>query len=494
MKTIILVFSLICGVAVGAFGQVSSASLTGIVKDPSGSAVPNAKLTARSQTTNLERVAETDSAGNYYFGTLPIGTWEITVEHAGFQPQQATVTLEIAQKGRADFSLAVGQVQTTVTVEAATPQLSPENASVSSVVDNTYVSRFPLLLRSWDDLLNVAAGVQLSRYTEQGGATSAGRTGGFNARGVRSLQNNFILDGVDNNSISENVQELTTQVVRPSVDTIQEFKVLTNPYSAEYGRSPGAAVVVTTKGGTNQVHGVAYEYLRNRVLDANDFFSNRSGLAKPENVQNQFGGNLGGPVKKDKLFGFFDYEGTRIRKGVSRLTTVPLDNERAGLFTTAASGPAKVSYPTLYDPTTSQPFADNTIPATRIDPFARKLFDLFPHPTDPTHQTNNFARNAGLLDDTDRYNIRADWQASSKDSVFWRYSFSVRDTFTPGNFGGIAVGTRSSSAGAYHLTAHGLAIGWPRVITPSMVNDLRAGFLRNNSFARQDPFGLNKAS
>ena len=164
--------------------------------------------------------------------------------------------------------------------------------------------------------MNLVAGVQGSRYTEQSGATSAGRTGGFNVHGVRSLQNNFILDGVDNNTFSENVQELSTQAVRPSVDDIQEFKVITNPYSAEYGRSPGAAVVVTTKSGTNQVHGLAYEYLRNSVFDANDFFSNRSGLKKPENQRNQFGGNVGGPGIKNKLFGFFDWESTRINNGV----------------------------------------------------------------------------------------------------------------------------------------------------------------------------------
>ena len=134
------------------------------------------------------------------------------------------MTLETAQKGRADFKLSVSTVQTAVTVDAVATQLSPQDASVGSVVDNTYVSQFPLLLRSWDDLLNVAAGIQLSRYTEQGGATSAGRTGGFNVHGVRSLQNNFILDGADDNSISENVQELTTQVVRPSVDTIRNLR------------------------------------------------------------------------------------------------------------------------------------------------------------------------------------------------------------------------------------------------------------------------------
>jgi hypothetical protein len=474
-----------------AFGQVNTASLTGLVTDPSGSAVPNAKLTAHSQTTNLERVVETDSAGNYFFGSLAIGTWVITVEHAGFQPQQATVTLETAQKGREDFNLAVGQVQSTVTVEAAAPQLSPDDASVSSVVDNTYVSQFPLLLRSWDDLLNVAAGVQLSRYTEQGGATSAGRTGGFNAHGVRSLQNNFILDGVDNNSISENVQELTTQVVRPSVDTIQEFKVLTNPYSAEYGRSPGAAVVVTTKGGTNQFHGVAYEYLRNRVLDANDFFSNRSGLPKPENVQNQFGGNLGGPIKKDKLFGFFDYEGTRVRRGASRITTVPLANERVGDFS-PGSAPG-VTYPVIYDFTNNQPFPGNKIPTARLDPVMLNLMTLFPNPTQGG-QLNNFVRNATISDDTDRYSARGDWAATDQDSVFVRWTYSARARHIPGNFGGIADGTASSSGGLQNLNAFGVTLGYNHVFGARIVNEFRFNVGRDNSYAQQDPFGLNKTS
>src|SRR4029077_6530693 len=148
---------------------------------------------------------------------------------------------------------------------------------------------------------------------------------------------------------------------------------------AEYGRSPGAAVIVTTKGGTNEFHGVAYEYLRNRVLDANDFFSNRSGLAKPENVQNQFGGNFGGPLKKDKLFGFFDYEGTRVRRGASRIATVPLPNERIGDFS-PGSAPG-VPYPTIYDLASNTPIVGNKIPLTSLDPVTQKLMALFPAAT-----------------------------------------------------------------------------------------------------------------
>lgn len=494
MKTKLVLSLLISLTAARVCAQINSASLTGLITDPSNAVVAGAKVTVRSQTTNLERSTETDSTGYYFFASLPVGSFELTAEKTGFGPVQETITLETAQKGRADFKLSVSAVQTAVTVDAVATQLSQQDASVGSVVDNTYVSQFPLLLRSWDDLLNVAAGVQLSRYTEQGGATSAGRTGGFNVHGVRSLQNNFILDGADNNSISENVQELTTQVVRPSVDTIQEFKILTNPYSAEYGRSPGAAVIVTTKGGTNQFHGVAYEYLRNRVLDANDFFSNRSGLAKPENVQNQFGGNLGGPIKKDHLFAFFDYEGTRVRRGASRIATVPLANERIGDFSPTAAAAAGIApYPVIYDFTTNTPFAGNKIPGNRLDPVMQKLMALFPGPTQGG-QNNNFVRNATISDDTDRYSARGDWTATERDNVFVRWTMSQRARHIPGNFGGIADGTASSSGGLQNLNAYGVSLGYNHVFSPRILNEFRAGAGRDDSFAQQDPFGLNKTS
>ncbi len=472
--------------AAAAAAQINTASLTGQVKDPSDAAISGAVVTAKNQTTNLERSTRSDVSGYYSFPSLPVGIYQVRVEVKGFERSVRELTLETAQRGRADFTMAVGSVESAISVEAVAPQLSPQDAALSSVVDNNYVSQFPLLLRSWDDLMSLVAGVQGNRYTEQGGGTSFGRTGGFNVHGVRSLQNNFILDGIDNNSISENVQELTTQVVRPSVDSIQEFRIITNPYAAEYGRSPGAAISVTTKGGTNQYHGLLYEYLRNRRLDAADFFSNRNNLGKPQNVQNQFGGNVGGPLKKDKLFAFFDYEGTRIRRGVSRITTTPLANERAGNF--------GAGYPAIYDPLNGQPFAGNRIPETRIDPVAAKVMALFPAPANPALAVNNFARNAGLMDDNGRYSGRIDWQPTSKDSVFARYSYSSRDRFIPGNFGGIADGTSSSALGRQNLTAHGIALGWTRPVTASLVNEFRAGFARNNSFAAQEPFGANKVS
>src|SRR5215813_2912361 len=317
--------------------QGNDASLTGIVTDPTHAAVSNARITAKNKLTNWSQEVTTDGSGSYSFLSMPIGQYLITVESDGFNAATVEMTLETAQKGRQDFELQVGQTTQTITVESVTQSLSTQDASLGAVINNNIVSDTPLYLRNWDDLLRLVPGVQSNRYTDQSGATSAGRTGAFNVHGVHSLQNDFILDGIDNNTFSENVQELSTQSSRPSVDTIQEFKVITNPYSSEYGRSPGAAVVVTTKGGSNEIHGVLYEYLRNNFFDANDFFSNRSGLSKPKNNQNQFGGSVGAPILHDKLFGFFNYEGTRISRGVSRISTVPLDNERKGDFSASAA-------------------------------------------------------------------------------------------------------------------------------------------------------------
>src|SRR5580698_4995017 len=455
-----------------AFAQLNTASLTGLVKDSSDAIVTGAKVSAQSVSTGAERATETNGEGYYFLADLPVGMWDITVEKTGFQKSVSQVTLDATEKGRQDFNLVVGTVATSATVQASAPLLSTEDAYIGSVVDNKYVTEYPLLLRSWDDLVNLVAGVQGQRYTDQGGSTSAGRTGGFNVHGIRQLENNFLLDGIDNNSISENVQELTTQVARPSVDALQEFKIITSPYSAEYGRA-GAVISVISKGGTNVVHGTLYEYLRNRDTDANDFFSNRQGLSKPENVRNQFGGNLGGPIKKNKLFAFFDEETTRIITGQLRSGTVPTDNERVGDFSAAAGAAVDTKYPTIYQD--GLPVPGNIIPAASLSPVAAEIMSLFPHPTVAGADLNNYFRNADLTDNTNRFSTKVDWQASDKDSVFTRYTWSVRDRNSPGLFPGLADGTQSSSQGAYHLTADQAVLGWTRPVDPSLVNEFHVG-------------------
>src|SRR6202022_5158725 len=266
-----------------------------------------------------------------------------------FQPLAQSVHLMLGQRARLDFTLPVGGVAETVSVKAeAKPLLDSESAVLGTVVAQTSIATLPLAIRNWDDLLALVAGVQGDRYTEEsGGGTSAGRTGGVNVHGIRSLQNNFLLDGVDNNSISENVQELSTQAAHPSVDTIQQFTIVTNPYSAEYGRAPGAALSVNTKGGSNGFHFLAFEYLRNDFFDATDYFTKHNNVRKAQNNQHQFGGSVSGPIVHDHLFAFFNYEGTRIKQGVSRTSTVPLQNERIGDFSPATAALLGVKYPTI---------------------------------------------------------------------------------------------------------------------------------------------------
>lgn len=503
--------SVLCvSLVVQGLAQVHTASLTGLVVDPTGAAIANASVKARNKATNVEQSVTSDASGYYTFASLPVGTYTLTVEVQGFRRSvREDVDLEVGQKARIDFNMEVGAVSEAVMVTAKTPILSTQEASTGGVIQNRLISELPLAARNWDDLLALVPGVQADRFTEQSGGTANGRTGGANVHGIRSLQNNFVLDGVDNNSISENVQELTTQIVRPSVDSIQEFKVSTNPYSAENGRSPGALISVTTKSGGNSYHGTAYEFLRNRIFDANDFFSNRSGLKKPQNIQNQFGANLGGRILKDRLFFFFNYEGTRIRRGVIRLGNVPTANERIGDFSAAAGAANRVTYATIIDRVgdcrTKVPsafnadgsFKNNQIPSACIDPLAAKILGLLPGPNvaigaGALNQLN-FVRAPGIIDDTDGYTTRVDWQASSRDSVFVRYTNSDRFRYLPGIFGGILDGTGSSAFGRLSMKGQAAAIGWNRMIGARMVNEFRLGWGRNDSSAVQDSFAEQTA-
>lgn len=506
--SIACVLLLCVSLSVQGFAQVNTASLTGLVGDPTGAAVAGATVTAKNRATNVDTSATTDSSGYYTFASLPVGNYTLTVEVQGFKKTvRENVALEVGQKARIDFALSVGAIGETATITAGAQILTMQEATTGGVIENKLVTDLPLSARNWDDLIALVPGVQADRYTEEGGGTANGRTGGANVHGIRSLQNNFVLDGVDNNSISENVQELTTQVVRPSVDSIQEFKVSTNPYSAENGRSPGSLVSVTTKSGGNSFHGTAYEFLRNRIFDANNFFNNRAGVKKPQNIQNQFGANLGGRILKDRLFFFFNYEGTRIRKGVTRLGNVPTPNERTGDFSPAAAAANRVTYATMFDRVgdcrakvpsafnADGSFKNNQIPSACIDPLAAKIMGLLPGPNivpgaGALNQLN-FIRAPGIIDDTDSYTTRVDWQLTPSDSIFVRYSNGDRFRYLPGTFGGILDGTSSSANGRLFMKGQSAAIGWNKILSVRVVNEFRLGWGRNNSFAAQDPIGLN---
>ncbi|MFP5229879.1 MAG: TonB-dependent receptor domain-containing protein [Acidobacteriota bacterium] len=506
----IAVLLLLSAGALSIQAQVNTASLSGLATDPTGGALPHVTVVVTQKDTGYTRKVQTDNAGAYSMQDLPIGDYQIVVTGSGFATLNSSVTLTVGQRARQDFHLQVGSAQQTVTVESTAPLLSPDDASIGDTIGTATIEQTPLALRNWDDLLRVVPGIQISRFTQQSGATSAGRVGDFNVNGVHSLQNDFILDGIDNNTFSENVQELSTESAHPSVDTIAEFNAITNPYSAEFGRSPGAVVSVNTKSGTNQFHGLGYEYVRNNYFDSNDFFSDRHGLTKPKYNQNQFGGNLGGPIVKNKLFFFFDYEGTRIKQGVLRLGTVPLPNERIGDFSPATGAHVGVKYPNIYDPTTCtnattgapqpfsgsncQQFANNSLQGN-IDPTMQKLMNLFPLPNTTTAGSppdlNNYIRNAPLTDFEHNYDARVDWTPSPRDTVFMRYDYSTRQRDIPGYFGGLADGSSTSAWGNETMKDFSDVLGWTHIISQTMVNEFRFGWVRNYSFAEQQPFSMS---
>ncbi len=476
MPRFFLLCSILLAVPLAAHAQVDRATLTGVVRDASNAVVPGAAVSVTNDATGIKRTTTASNEGVFLVVDLAPGEYLVEASATGFQSAAQLVVLSTGQRARLDVALATGGVSESVQVQAAIPLLDTQAAALGTVVSRTEIANLPLAIRNWDDLLFTIPGVQGDRYTEQTGTTNAGRTGGVSIHGNRSLQNNFLLDGVDNNSISTNVQELSTQVSRPSIDAIDEFKVVTSPFAAEYGRAPGGAIVVTTKSGTNRVFGTAYDYLRNERFDERTFFAKRQNLAKPSNDQNQFGLNLGGPILRNRAFFFGDVEATRITQGVLRTGRVPTADERNGVFTSA-----------VRDPLTGANFPNNTIPANRIDPFARALLALVPTPN--ASGTNNFIRQPNVEDDGERYLLRTDVKPGASDTLFVRYIFADRTRFVPGFFGGVVDGTSTSAWGRNFLKSHSTVAGWTKVFGAALVNEARVSWARGISDGQQDPFG-----
>jgi outer membrane receptor protein involved in Fe transport len=459
-----------------ALAQVDRATLRGTVTDPSDAVIRGATVSVTHLATGVVSAATTNDEGVYLVVNLSPGEYLVEGQANGFQKFSQTVLLEVGQRGQLDLSLPVGGIGEAVVVEGVTPLLDTSSAVVGTVVSQMEVSNLPLAIRNWDDLLFTLPGVQGDRYTEQTGTTNAGRTGGVSVHGNRSLQNNFLLDGVDNNSISTNVQELSTQVSRPSIDAVGEFKVVTSPFTAEYGRAPGGAIIVTTKSGTNRFSGTVYDYFRNDRFDAINVFAERAGQPKPTNEQNQFGGNIGGPIVRNKAFFFFDFEATRITQGVLRTGRVPAGAEHGGVFSSA-----------IRDPLTGLPFPNNTIPQDRIDPVARQIMNMVPLPN--AAGNNNWIRQPNVEDNGERYLVKGDVRPGINDSFFVRYTFTDRTRFVPGFFGGVLDGTSTSAWGRNFLKSHSTVGGWTKILSPTLINEARVSWARGISDGQQDPFG-----
>jgi len=310
----------------GLYAQADTGSIQGTIKDQSGAVIPGAKVTLKNEGTNLAITMTAGGDGSYIFSPVKIGTYEVSAEAAGFaKAVQSNVALELQQQLVVDLVLKPGTVTQTVEVTAAPPALQTQNASVGQVITSREVNDLPLNGRNFTFLAQLAAGVNTPEADTRGNAAS----GAFSANGLRPGQNNYLLNGIDNNSNAVDFLNGTNFAVLPPLDAIQEFRVETNDYSAQFGRAGGAILNATIKSGSNSFHGDAWEYIRNDHLDAADFFVDAAGIPKGRYQQNQFGATFGGPIKKDKVFFFGDYEGLRVRQAtVYGTNSVPTVDER----------------------------------------------------------------------------------------------------------------------------------------------------------------------
>ncbi len=442
--------------------QTDTATITGLVTDASGAAVAGASVQAINQATGLEHVAESNATGNYVITALPIGTYDLTATSEGFQTLfRPNVTLNAGTRARVDVELQVGSVSETVEVTADLPLLESETSSLGQAIENTTITQMPLNGRNYQELAVLSAGVLPSR--RQNFVEDA-----FSVNGAGFDQNVFTLDGADNNNYFSGVVVASNQAVKPSIDAIQEFKMETHNYGAEFGRGGGAIVQVTTKSGTNEIHGTAFEFLRNEVLDANNFFN--SGRPKPPFRQNQYGATFGGPLVRDRMFYFGSYEGTRIREKLTRLSIIPTPEQVRGDL----SGVVGIWDPmTQAEDGTRDRFPGDVIPASRIDPVAARMIELYPAPNRGGRQ--NYIFNPSRNRDDDKIDTRFDWRAADNHTLFVRFSYLNFDRLEPGNLPLPASGGNTAVRLSRAKTG---VVNWTAALGGSMVNELRVAYNR----------------
>lgn len=476
-SVVVLFLAMLWFVAAGR-AQTPNASITGIVTDETGAVVPGAHIVIADSNTGVQSEATSNDTGNYVIANLRPGTYKITAEKQGFSTAtRSGITLEVSQVARLDFSLRVGATSEQVEISARAPIIEASTASIGQTIENKAVTDLPLNGRNYLQLAKLSAGVL---EPKQGDRAAAG--GSFIANGVRAQLNNFQLDGVDNNAKIVDQQNSSPTSIQPSVDAIQEFRVETNNYSAEYGYSAGAVVNATLKSGTNHLHGDVYEFLRNSDLDARNYFAT-AGTPKPILQQNQFGGTLGGPLIKNRTFLFGSWERDSVNRGITYVSTVPTAAQRAGNFAGLAP---------IYDPSTTvslgggkfarTQFQDNQIPAIRFSPAAVNLLAALPAPTLPNQTINNYIASPKSTNRGNRGDFRHDLQISEADSLFARYSFFQQNLVTPGPFPAPIIGSSNFQIAPKSDLANGAALGETHIFSPSVVNEFRAGYNRIQDF------------
>ena len=476
--------------------QTFFGTIVGTVTDASGAAVPETKVSLVNTGTNDERTAVTSAAGDYRFPNLVPGSYRITFERAGFSRLALeNVAVNVQSEIRIDGSLKVGESTQSISITAEAAQLETESASVSTVVDSKTVDGLSLNGRNVMNLIALANAVvpstsamgSVNGNTNGGSSTNFGQLGAYTIGGGQSNQSATLLDGAPVNIVQYNSTSLV-----PTQDAVQEFRVVSNNVDAQFGRFAGGVVNLTTKSGTNTFHGGAYGFVRNNVLNGNTFFNNLAGLKRPKWSQDQYGANLGGPVKKDKLFFFFAWENFKLGVENPNVLTVPTAAMRAGDFSGAG-------IPLVYDPNTvcgvpgnnsacpvsngtvqylRQPFPGNKIPTSRLDPYAVFIQDGYSLPNGPG-LLNNYSVNQPAGGVQHQYNTRGDHNLSAKQQLYARYTYWDVDQPASHPFQPPA---RTLDVGSeFKFETHQAVIGDTYLLSPSMVLSVRASFLRNTN-------------
>jgi len=502
--TFTLVISLlVCAMPLVA--QVESGKVVGAVRDSSGAALTGAKITVTNVGTNVSSVVTTNQTGDYAVSELRPGTYTVLAEDTGFKKAaQAPFKLDVNQVMRVDFTLTVGSINETVTVTAAEPLVESETSSLGQVIEQSRVNDLPLDGRNFVELAYLTPGVNSgpnAGYTVQQGNIPEDQRGNasIQVNGLTATNNNFLLNGFDNNE-----QQIGIEVIQPSIDAIQEFKVQTSDFGADIGRG-GAVVNVVLKSGTNQFHGTLFEFVRNSAFDAKNYFDDPNLPIAPFK-QNQFGGTFGGPIVKDKTFFFVDYQGTRIRQAQTFISIVPSLGERGGNLSDLLTGQTFTPCPdgsgpafdtgTIFDPFTNTPFTcgdgtqvvlrkpipGNIIPSCSsagdgacLDPAALKLVQLFPAPN-RSLSSGNYLSNPVARNNQDSFDIRGDHQLTRKDSLSLTFSYNNVHAFSPDPFPGNAGG--GTFSGDITNLARSAGISEVHTFSSAKINELKIGYSR----------------
>jgi Carboxypeptidase regulatory-like domain len=474
-----------------AFAQSVSGTILGTVTDDTGAVVAGAKVTIVNEGTGLTRTVTADNHGEYNAPSLPTGHYTVTSEMSGFKTVAlSNIEVGVDQRVRINIKLEVGAMTESVSITAESPLLQTSSSELGTTVGDEQIEALPLNGRNFVNLTRTVPGVLrgIPGANIDGAGSLAWRaSASFSANGQRPRDNNYMLDGVDNNETW-----LQTVVIFPSVDALDEFKLQTSTYSAEYGRSLGGVVNLQIKSGTNNLHGSGFEFHRNDAFDANNFFNNRANRPKPEFKQNQFGGTIGGALFRDKTFFFSDYQGHRESLGQTFVSTVPTLAMRAGNFSELNR--------VIYDPTNGQPFSGNIIPDGRIDSVARNILNqLYPEPnTTGSRQTtgqtiDNYVINPIKDRQDNQFDVKVDHNLSSNNRFFTRYSFQKTHRIQPASLPHGDAGF-TFGAGEGDIKAQSLAFNDTHTLGMNWLNEFRFGWSSIKFFMTPIDYGTNPAA